>query len=195
MSSSVVTKNKPLGGVLACALMAAFVLFAGAAAAADSQADRVATDRVAIEQLWSKYAQALDTADPELYASLFTVDAYVEVDGKPYKGRQAIQELVRGIRQKLQIDKVPPDSHGRRFGPIRHLLSNLIVDLQGDRATSESYWTEIITNGKNAQGVGNPPSVLKMGRYEDELVKQNGKWLYSKRIISGDLQMPHPDLH
>jgi ketosteroid isomerase-like protein len=190
MRSSVVVKNRAFGGLLAWVLVAGLVLFACRAGAADAQADRVA-----IEQLWAKYAQALDTADPELYSSLFTPDAYVEVDGKPYKGRQAIQELVRGIRQKLQIDKLPADSHGRRFGPIRHLLSNLIVDLQGNRATSESYWTEIITNGKNAQGDGNPPSVLKMGRYEDELVKQNGKWLFSRRIISGDLQMPHPDLH
>ncbi len=189
MSSSVVKKNRPISGVVACALMAGLVLFACRAGAADSE------DRVAIEQLWAKYAQALDTADPEFYSSLFTPDAYLEVDGKPYKGRQAIQGVVRDIRQKLQVDKLPADSHGRRFGPIRHILSNLIVDLHGDRATSESYWTEIISNGKNAQGVGNPPSVLKMGRYEDELVKQNGKWLYSKRIISGDLQMPHPELH
>jgi hypothetical protein len=172
------------------ALMAGLVLFAGHAAAADSPGDRAA-----IETLWAQYAQALDTADADLYASLFTPDAYLEVDGKPYKGRQEIQALIHEIRQKLAIDKLPPDSHGRRFGPIRHLLSNLMVDLHGDRATSESYWTEIIANGKNAQGVGNPPAVLKMGRYEDELVKRGGKWLYSKRIISGDLQMPHPDLH
>jgi ketosteroid isomerase-like protein len=171
-------------------LIAGLIFLTGSAGAADSQADRVA-----IETLWSKYAQALDTADAELYASLFTPDAYLEVDGKPYKGRQEIQALIHNIRARLQIDTVTPDSHGRRFGPIRHLLSNLIVDLKGDRASSESYWTEIITNGKNAQGVGNPPAVLKMGRYEDELVKQNGKWLYSRRIITGDLQMPHPDLH
>jgi len=190
MRSSVSAKNRTFGGVLGCVVLAGLILFAGRAGAADAQADRAA-----IEQVWAKYAQALDTADPEFYGSLFTPDAYLEVDGKPYKGRQAIQGLIRDIRLKLAIDKVPPDSHGRRFGPIRHLLSNLIVDLQGDRATSESYWTEVITNGKNAAGVGNPPSVLKMGRYEDELVKQNGKWLFSKRIISGDLQMPHPDLH
>lgn len=116
------------------------------------------------------------------------------MDGKPYKGRAAIEGLIRDIRKKLKIDELPPDAHGRRFGPIRHLLSDLIVDVKGDHATSESYWTEIITNGKNAQGVGNPPSVLKMGRYEDELVKRKGQWLYSRRIITGDLQMSRPVL-
>ncbi len=151
-------------------------------------------DRLQIEQLWAKYALALDSADPELYASLFTADAYVEVDGQPYKGRASIQGLIRDIRNKLNIDALPADPRGRKFGPIRHIVSGLTVDLNGNKATSESYWTEIIANGKNSQGVGNPPSVLKMGRYEDELVKQNGHWLFSRRIIMGDLQMPHPEL-
>ena len=173
-----------------CAALAGLLMMAGSAGAADSM-----EDRVAIEQLWAKYAQALDTADAELYASLFTPDAYIEVDGTPYKGHDAIVAMVRNIRQKLGIDQVTKDSHGRPWGPIRHLLSNLSVDLKGDHATSESYWTEIITNGKNAQGVGNPPSVLKMGRYEDELVKKNGKWLYNRRIITGDLQMARPKLN
>jgi ketosteroid isomerase-like protein len=183
-------KDRLRSRITACAALAGMLLFSGGGWAADSM-----QDRVAIEQVWAKYAQALDTADPELYASLFTSDAYLEVDGKPFKGRDAIQAMIRDIRHKLQVDKVPPDAHGRRFGPIRHLLSNLSVELKGDHATSESYWTEIISNGKNAQGVGNPPAVLKMGRYEDELVKQNGKWLYSRRIISGDLQMPRPSLN
>jgi hypothetical protein len=179
-----------LGKITVSAALAGLLLLTGGARAADSM-----EDRVAIEQLGAKYAQALDTADAELYASLFTPEAYIEVDGKPYKGHDAIVGLVRDIRQKLGIDKLPADAHGRRFGPIRHLLSNLSVDLKGDHATSESYWTEIITNGKNAQGVGNPPSVLKMGRYEDELIKKNGKWLYNRRIISGDLEMPRPNLN
>jgi len=181
-----------LGAILVPAVVVGLSLIASSSGwAADSQA---LEDRLAIEQVWAKYATALDTADAEAYAALFTPDAYVEVDGKPYKGREAIQGMIRQIRGRLGVDQAPPDSHGRRFGPIRHLLSNLVVDVKGDHATSESYWTEIITNGKNAQGVGNPPSVLKMGRYEDELVKRNGKWFFSKRIITGDLQMPRPDL-
>jgi hypothetical protein len=151
-------------------------------------------DRLQIEQIWAKYALALDSADPELYASLFTADAHVEVDGQPYEGRAAIQGLIRDIRKKLNIDALPADHRGRRFGPIRHIVSGLTVDLHGNKATSESYWTEIISNGKDSRGIGNPPAVLKMGRYEDELVKLNGQWLFSRRIIMGDLQMPHPQL-
>jgi ketosteroid isomerase-like protein len=193
MSVIVHTGYRLMGKAMACAVLAG-VLLGSHCWAADPQAEHAWEDRAAIEHVWAKYAQALDTADADLYASLFTPDAYVEVDGKPYKGSEAIKGLIDGIRQKLQIDKLPADAHGRRFGPIRHLLSNLVVDLQGDRATSESYWTEIISSGKNAQGIGNPPAVLKMGRYEDELVKKNGKWLFSRRIISGDLQMPRPQL-
>jgi hypothetical protein len=69
-------------------------------------------------------------------------------------------------------------------------VSNLIVDLKGNTATSESYWTFLISNGQT-NGIPNPPSVLLMGRYEDKLVKQNDQWLFSKRIIT-DLSMPRP---
>jgi hypothetical protein len=149
-------------------------------------------DRLQIEQVWSRYVQALDTADADAYGALFTEDAYLEVDGTVYKGQEKIRGLIKDIRTKLDIDSLPADGHGRKFGPIRHIPSGFILDLKGEKATSQSYWTEIITEGKNAAGVGKPPSVLKMGRYEDEFVKQNGKWLFSKRIITGDLSMPKP---
>jgi ketosteroid isomerase-like protein len=188
--SGIRAQYKSWSRVPASAVMTGMLLFACCGWAADATLE----DRLAIEQVWAKYAQALDTADPEAYASLFTPDAYLEVDGKPYKGREAIQGLIRDMRKRLGIEQLPADARGRRFGPIRHILSNLIVDVQGDRATSESYWTEIITSGKDNRGIGKPPSVLKMGRYEDELVKLNGKWLYSRRIITGDLQMSRPEL-
>jgi ketosteroid isomerase-like protein len=171
------------------AFAAAFMLNAGLVGAVDLQ---VIEDRQQIEQVWSRYAQALDTADAAAYSSLFTNDAYLEVDGQVYKGKEKIRDLIKDIRSKLEIDKLPSDEHGRKFGPIRHIVSGLIVDLRGNKATSESYWTEIITEGKQADGIGKPPSVLKMGRYDDEFVKQNGKWLFSRRVITGDLSMAKP---
>ena len=173
------------------ALATAVLLIGGGQAvrAADLQ---VIEDRLEIEQVWSRYAQALDTADPDAYASLFTSDASLEVDGVLYKGREQIRSLIADMRAKLSIDSLPPTGRGRRFGPIRHISSGFILDLHGKTADSESYWTEVITNGKNDQGVGLPPSLLKMGRYEDTFVKQNGKWLLSHRIITGDLSMAKP---
>jgi hypothetical protein len=175
------------GAIAAVAGM--LTLIAGSASAADVQAIE---DRQEIEQVWSRYVQALDTADADAYAALFTNDAYLEVDGAVFKGQQKIRGVIKDIRTKLEFDSLPSDKRGRKFGPIRHIASGFILDLHGDTATSESYWTEIISEGKNAQGVGKPPSVLKMGRYEDEFVKQNGKWLFSRRIITGDLSMPKP---
>jgi hypothetical protein len=171
------------------AATAALTLIASHASAANLQS---VEDRLEIEQVWSRYVQALDTADDGAYSALFTKDAHLEVDGVAFDGQDKIRGLIKDIRSKLDVEKLPSDRSGRKFGPIRHVVSGFILDLHGNTATSESYWTEIITNGKNAQGVGNRPSVLKMGRYEDEFVKQHGKWLFSKRIITGDLSMDKP---
>ena len=39
---------------------------------------------------------------------------------------------------------------------------------------------------------GQTPKIAAMGRYEDEFVKQNGKWLISKRAIINDMSTPKP---
>jgi hypothetical protein len=175
---------------LTAVLMAAIAIgSAGIVRAADRHA---LEDRLDIEQVWSRYAQALDTANPEAYSSLFTSDAYLEVDGTVYRGRDQIRALIKDIRKNLDIDSLPATAAGKKFGPMRHISSGFILDLHGSTATSESYWTEVITNGRNEQGVGLPPSLHRMGRYEDTFVKQQGKWLLSKRIITGDLMMPKP---
>ncbi len=176
-------------GFAASAAIAILALFAGSARAADVQN---VEDQLQIQKVWAQYAYALDTMDPMAYASLFTTDALLDVNGVVYKGRDKISEMVEKYQKSGYMQGAPVDKHGRKFGPVRHVTTSLILDVKGNSATAQSYWMEVIANGKNSQGVGNPPSVLNMGRYEDELVKQNGKWLFSKRVIIGDMFQPKP---
>jgi hypothetical protein len=176
------------------ALSAATVILATGAASAFAADLQNLEDQLQIQQLWARYAYALDTLDPAAYSSVFAADALIVMDDASYQGRDKIRGLIEGYRKMGFLKDAPVDKHGRRFGPVRHVTTSLILEVKGNSATAESYWMEVISNGKNSQGVGNPPSVLNMGRYEDELVKRDGKWLLSKRTIIGDMFQPRPEL-
>ena len=174
------------------AISAATVILGLVAASASAADLQNLEDQLQIQKVWAQYAYALDTMDPAAYSALFVADALLDVNGTTYKGRDKISAMVAGFQKSGYMQGAPVDKHGRKFGPVRHVTTSLILDVKGNTATAESYWMEVIANGKNSQGVGNPPSVLNMGRYEDELVKQNGKWLFNKRIIIGDMFQPKP---
>lgn len=146
-------------------------------------------DRIAIEDLIAgQYAKALDTSDPDAYAALFTRDAFLSVAGRPYHGQAEIRKMMEGLKQgHLKYDTRPPNVPGGRWGPVRHVVTNPVIQITGDTATSDSYSTEIGSNGRDAKGHGNPQSIMNVCRYEDNLVKQNGKWLISKRLITCDM--------
>jgi hypothetical protein len=170
-------------------------LTAQAAAAAEPDLHALETrvqaleDRLAIEDIIAgKYAMALDTSDPEAYANLFTEDAYLSVAGRPFQGRKGIREMMLEIKNgHFQYDTRTPKPGQKLWGPVRHVVTNPVINITGNTATSNSYSTEIGSNGRDEKNHGNPQSIMNVCRYEDNLVKQNGKWLISKRLITCDM--------
>ncbi len=157
------------------------------AGAADLQAIE---DRLDIQDVVAgRYAIALDTADAEAYAGLFTEDAFLSVAGMPFKGRKAIKQLIVDIKKHHdEFDTRPPPAKGeRRWGPVRHVVTNPLITITCNTAHSDSYSTEIGSNGRDEKGHGNHQSIMNVCRYDDDLVKQNGKWLISKRMIVCDM--------
>jgi hypothetical protein len=76
---------------------------------------------------------------------------------------------------------------GGNFGPMRHVTTNYEINVDGDTATVRAFFIEVVSNGANTPPGSNPPTIHAMGRYEDELARQNGQWLFSKRIVVTDL--------
>lgn len=147
-------------------------------------------DHIRIEQLMMRYAAALNTRDPDTYVSLFTPDATFELRRAidqppflgPFKGREALR------KQWFPEGAGPLDSAGRRaFGAMRHVTTNYEIDVHGDTATVHAFFIEIVSNGANTPPGSKPPTIHAMGRYEDELVKQDGRWFFSKRVVLTDL--------
>jgi ketosteroid isomerase-like protein len=140
-----------------------------------------------IEQLLMRYAAAYNTGDADTYVSLFTPDATFELIRNvgepafagPFKGRDA-------IRKQWFPDGASADA-GRKFGPMRHVTTNYEINVNGNAATVRAFFIEVVSNGENIPPGSKPPTIHAMGRYEDELQKVDGEWLFSKRVVITDL--------
>lgn len=147
-------------------------------------------DHVRIEQLLMRYAAALNTRDADTYVSLFTPDATFELRRAieeppflgPFKGREALR------KQWFPEGAGAADASGRRpFGPMRHVTTNYEIDVRGETATVRAFFIEVVSNGPNIPPGSKPPTIHAMGRYEDELVKQDGQWLFARRVVLTDM--------
>ena len=67
---------------------------------------------------------------------------------------------------------------GLRTAAARHNISNIVIMVDGDQAASVSYWFHYSNDNPQRKGVFDG-----FGHYEDQLVKVNGKWLFTKRKI------------
>ena len=154
-------------------------------------------DKIEITELMMRYALGLDTSDPELYASVFTEDAYLNVAGVEFTGHKTIKDMIAGFRNRNDFSNRVPDPHGLIFGPVRHVVTNLIMNIKGEEATAESYSIEIASGGRNEKGQGQFQKIINVCRYQDDLTKRSGKWLISKRLIIGDLygKLPPIDMN
>jgi uncharacterized protein (TIGR02246 family) len=123
-----------------------------------------------IRQLFVDYGHHLDAGDVQAYAALFADEGELLLGpiGRA-KGRDAIVELMTKVR-------------ARAAGPSFHLITNPIVRLDGDRATSEVLWTVIRPDGNGRL------QVAMFGRHHDDLVRERGRWRFLRR--RGQIDVP-----
>ena len=147
---------------------------------------RAVEDRVAIEQLLMRYAAAFNTNDADAYVATFTPDGSLELRRHmseppflgPFKGRDALRKQWFPENRKARAPG---------FGPMRHVTTNYEIDVKGDTATVRAFFMEVVSNGANIPPGSKPPTIHAMGRYEDELVKQDGQWLFARRVVLTDM--------
>lgn len=130
-----------------------------------------AEDRAAIEDLQARYLFALDFHDPDLYVSTFTEDGVLDYGSGEVKGRQAIKAVIAKMPS-------PAATAGLRAAAARHNISNIVIKVEGNKAKGVSYWFHYSNDNPQRRGVFDG-----FGHYEDELVKINGDWLFTKRKI------------
>jgi uncharacterized protein (TIGR02246 family) len=145
-------------------------LFSVATAASADEATwaREANDRAEIQAVMWTFSRALDTLDPELFASVFTENGRFGTT----QGRPAIKAMAEGLKTNAEKNKSPP---------TYHVIGNVNIDFQDPtHATHRAYWIALVVPGEQ----GMPPRIVVAGREADHFVKVNGKWLIEFRDLA-----------
>lgn len=127
-------------------------------------------DLEAIRQVFVDYGHHLDRGDLDAYAGLFAEDGELLLGpmGRA-RGRAEICEL---------MGRATAASAGRSW----HLITNPIIQLDGDRATAEVMWT-VVVRGEDGRAV-----LSMLGRHRDVLVRGEGRWWFQRR--EGHIDVP-----
>jgi hypothetical protein len=123
------------------------------------------SEKNAIRELLATYCFHLDNYRFAEMAALFTEDGTWDTAFGKGTGRA-------GIVAQAESIGIPGAVRPRRV----HLTTNIVIVLNGDTATVQSNWTVI-------QNSGNGPKIGSGGAYQDQVVKQGGKWLFRYRKI------------
>jgi uncharacterized protein (TIGR02246 family) len=128
-----------------------------------------------IRALLIDYGRLLDARDLPGYSRLFAKDGEWVGGFGSVKGPAAIQTF---MEKNLGT--------GPNRGNTFHVLSNFVIDVQGDKATAWSRWTYV------TPGADGKPVINQGGRYDDTLVRENGRWKFQRRVASTDIPTPTP---
>jgi hypothetical protein len=125
-------------------------------------------DRQVITELIYRYCRSVDRLDIPLGHSIWHQDAIADY-GEFYQGDG------RGVIDLICAQHLHTLHHS-------HQLSNIIIDLQGDRAASESYVTASLRLRRGEQ----LQHMSVWSRYIDRWSRRNGRWGLDKRIAIRD---------
>jgi hypothetical protein len=127
-------------------------------------------DKLAIQELCARYCHTIDNQDSAGWADCFTANGVFEFDGWAIRGRVALAEYA--------------EVHARVMR-CRHLTLNCLYELGSDRATGRS--TTVVTLATEGGY-----KILGQGGYEDQLVKEGGRWRIAHRRVRTDRLVADP---
>jgi hypothetical protein len=172
----------------ACAvILALFVVGSGASRAADpTRADfdaltarvQEVRDQQDIAQLIVEYGHLLDTHDLVGYSNLFAKEGeWIGGFGRA-KGPKAILAMMNKYIGTSPFD--PRNVKGF------HLLTNIVIHLNGDHATA---WSRIVYMVRNKD---DKPAPAMGGHYDDVMIRENGHWKFLRRVAMMEIPFQDP---
>jgi uncharacterized protein (TIGR02246 family) len=126
-------------------------------------------DRFGINDLFVRYTCALDAGDADDVIDCFTEDGtLVSPAVGEHTGRVAITAFAKRFAR-----------FQNGGSQLRHVISNLMMTVDGDRAHATCYLTVFLTRDGGSR-------LLAPGRYDCELRKVGGEWRFQRRVVLHD---------
>ena len=121
-------------------------------------------EKLAIQELFARYAHAIDDLEPEAWVECFTPDGVFQVGTRAMRGQAALRDYADVHIQEIRC---------------RHMMANFLYEVSGNEATGQcSMLATLATAGGY--------KIFAQGRYIDRLVKYNGQWRIAHRRVETD---------
>ena len=124
-------------------------------------------DRLEIEDLLIRYCAAIDAKDFDLLDEVFTADATID-----YTRSGGIRDAYPAVKTWLEKALAP-------FRVVQHLVTNVRVELDGDRAHSVCYFLNPMGLPREDGGVN---TFFCGGIYRDQLLRTERGWRITERV-------------
>ena len=154
-------------------------------------------DRHAIENVLGIYCRALDRLDLELLKSVYHADGFDDHGTMKLNAHEFAEQIIVKMREATLYGM--------------HTLTQTIIDVQGDKATSEATYIglHVVAGGEISVGSFFGPRYLEAqkkaglvdqrhvylcgGRYLDVLHKRDGLWKIFLRKMTNEFAICQPD--
>jgi len=120
-------------------------------------------DERCIERALIEVARAMDERDWDAINQILAFDAVGDFGTGRLDGRAAIIEMIRGFMDNC--------------GVTQHLLANILIDVDGDHATSRAYVRDLHLSHSNPD-----LTFHTLGDYHDRWERRDGRWWLVERI-------------
>ncbi len=121
-------------------------------------------EKLAIQELFARYAHAIDELDPEAWVRCFTTDGVFQVGTRAMRGPAALRGYAEVHIREIRC---------------RHMMGNFLYQVNGNEATGRASMLATLATPSGFK-------IFAQGRYVDRLVKQAGQWLIAHRRVEVD---------
>ncbi|HEY1970029.1 MAG TPA: nuclear transport factor 2 family protein [Pseudonocardia sp.] len=128
--------------------------------------------RAEIQDLLWRYCRGVDRADPELIKSVY------------HPGATDDHGIFTGDAAEFADFVVP--LLVKTYRVTQHQLANMLIEVDGDRAKAETYFTAYHREVDEPDDAQPPRMVVFGGRYLDELERRDGRWGIVARVVIHD---------
>ena len=130
-------------------------------------------DLQAIRNLSYAYTNCVDEGDwagvAELLSEAVLRPMSAGMSGEPVRGREAIE---RFYAEQVITYRGSPRT--------RHMVTNHIIEIDGDRAEGRSYFQVLQALSRM------PPEIVVVGRYQDAFARTPDGWRFTEKIIRAE---------